>query len=341
MNSKERCLAAIKGQPVDRVPAFPLLMFFAQDRLGVTYRQFATDGRVTADAQLKARQTFGFDAITACTDAFRLTADLGAEMVYPEDGPPYSAGPLVRTEQDLRDLRRPDPAAGRMADRSLAVSQMASAVGDDCLVLGWIDMPFAEACNICHLSDFMMMMYDAPTLAHQVLEFLTDIVIDFALAQLAGGAHMLGAGDAAASLISAEFYREFALPYEQRLCAAIRDAGGMTKLHICGNTTNLLGEMARSGAELYNLDHMVDFTLARDVYDAAGVCFKGNIDPVADMLQATPEQCQARSLHCLDLARESRYMLSPGCEVPAATGDEVLAAFCQAPRLFAEKQGSD
>jgi len=338
MNSKERCLAAINGTPTDRAPVFPLLMFFAQDRLGVTYRQFATDGRVTAEAQLKALEEFGFDAVTACTDAFRLTADLGAEMVYPEDGPPHSAGPLVRTEQDLLALRRPDPAAGRMADRALAVSQMASAVADRCLVLGWIDMPFAEACNICHLSDFMMMMYDRPALAHQVLEFLTDIVIDFALSQLAAGAHMLGAGDAATSLISPEFYREFALPYEQRVCQAIRQAGGMTKLHICGNTTSLLDDMVTSGAELYNLDHMVDFTLARDAYDKAGLCFKGNIDPVTDMLRATAEQCQPRCFDCLGLARNSRFMLSPGCEVPAATTDEVFTTFCQAPRAFAESQ---
>ena len=336
MTSKERCLAAIAGKAVDRAPAFPLLMFFAQDRLGVTYRQFATDGRVTAEAQLKARERFGFDAITACTDAFRLTADLGAEMVYPENGTPHAAAPLVRNEQDLRRLHRPDPAAGRMADRALAVSRMAAAAGDDCLVLGWIDMPFAEACNVCRLTDFMMMMYDTPRLAHAVLEFLTEIVIDFSLSQLAAGAPMLGAGDAAASLISPEFYREFALPYEQRICRAIHDAGGMVKLHICGNTTSLLDEMATCGADLYNVDHMVDFVAARDAYARAGACFKGNIDPVADMLQATGARCRQRCFECLTLAGETRFMLRPGCEVPAGTTDEVFEAFCQAPRAFAE-----
>lgn len=45
MNSKEQCIAAIKGKPVDRTPVFPLLMFFAQHRLGITYREFATSGR--------------------------------------------------------------------------------------------------------------------------------------------------------------------------------------------------------------------------------------------------------------------------------------------------------
>ena len=38
MTSKERCHAATNGQPADRVPVFPLLMFLAADRAGITYR---------------------------------------------------------------------------------------------------------------------------------------------------------------------------------------------------------------------------------------------------------------------------------------------------------------
>jgi len=40
----QRCLASIKGEAIDCVPVFPLLMVLAPDRLGIKYRQFATDG---------------------------------------------------------------------------------------------------------------------------------------------------------------------------------------------------------------------------------------------------------------------------------------------------------
>ena len=49
MTGKQRCLAAIKGGPVDRVPVFPLLMAFAARRLGVSYRQYAAGGGTLAD----------------------------------------------------------------------------------------------------------------------------------------------------------------------------------------------------------------------------------------------------------------------------------------------------
>ena len=333
MTSKQRCLNAIAGRPVDRVPVFPLLMFFAVDRAKITYRQYASDAAALADAQLNMRQRFGVDAITACSDAFRLSADLGGQMDFPEMAPPRLVQPLVRSEADLKRLGRPDPSArgSRMADRVEGVRRLAKAAGDDCLVLGWVEMPFAEACAICGISDFMMLLHDDPVLAHRVLEFLTPLEIDFAIAQMEAGAPMIGAGDAAASLISPRMYREFVLPYEQRVCRAVRERGGTIKLHICGNTNLLLDDMAQCGAELFNVDHMVDLARAADVYSRAGKCFKGNLNPVADMLQSTPDRCRERALECIRIAAGRPYMLSAGCEVPAGVSDETFRAFCEAP----------
>jgi MtaA/CmuA family methyltransferase len=204
------------------------------------------------------------------------------------------------------------------------------AAGGDCLVLGWVDMPFAEACSVCGVSEFMTLLVDEPALAHRILDLLAGIVIDFALSQVEAGAPMIGAGDAAASLISPAMYREFALPYEQRVCAAAHAKGAMVKLHICGNTRALLEDMVRCDADLFNVDHLVDLGRAAEVYGAAGRCFKGNLNPVADMLQASPAECGERASRCIRTARGKAYMLSPGCEVPAGVSDDVLRAFCEA-----------
>ena len=332
MNSKTRCLAAIEGKPADRVPVFPLLMFFAADRARLTYHEFATSGEALAAAQLAMRERFGLDAITACSDAFRLTADLGAEMVFPEDKPPFAVRPIVTSATDLGRLPRPDPArrGSRMADRLRGVEVMARAAGRECLVLGWVDMPFAEACSCCGVSEFMLLLVDDPPLAHRILDFLTGLVADFALAQLQAGAAMIGAGDAAASLISPEMYREFALPYERRICDAVHAAGGTVKLHICGNTSALLPDMIRSDADLFNVDHLVRFEAACATYGGARKCFKGNLNPVADMLQASPEECGRRARACVERAKGLPFMLSAGCEIPAGVSDAVFQAFCDA-----------
>jgi MtaA/CmuA family methyltransferase len=331
MTSLDRCAAAIQGEATDRVPVFPLLMFFAQQRAGITYREFATNGEALAEAQLKIRERFPVDALTVCSDAFRLPADLGAEMVYPRDTPPFSKRPLIRGEADLLKLGRPDPTAkgSRQADRLLAVRLLAGAAGKECLIGGWVDMPFAEACSLFGLTEFMLLLVDQPALAHAILDWVTVRVIDFARAQVEAGAPLIGAGDAAASLVSPEQYREFVLPYEQRVSQAVHAAGGWVKLHICGQTTHLLEDMVRSGADLSNVDHLVPFETACAVYGRHQLCFKGNLDPVSEMMQSTPEACLARCRDLIRQARGLRFMLSPGCEVPAATPDAVFEAFCR------------
>jgi MtaA/CmuA family methyltransferase len=330
MNSKQRCLNIIAGKEVDRTPVFPLLMSFAAKRIGASYRQFASDARILAQSQINIFENFNIDAVTACSDAFRVSADLGGEMVFPAKHPPYLAVPLVKNEQDLLSLRRPDAskASSRMYDRARAVEYLSRSIGDRCMVVGWVDMPFAESCSICGVSELLMMTYEKPRLVHQILEFLTDIVIDFALLQIESGAHMIGAGDAAASLISPQMYREFALPYEKRVIQAVHNAGGLVKLHICGNTSALLEDMVKTDADLFNVDHVVDFDKACNVYGKAGKCFKGNLDPVADILQASPHDCVQKAKCCIRKAENNRYMLSAGCEIPADVNDEIFEAFC-------------
>ncbi|MHB1455440.1 MAG: uroporphyrinogen decarboxylase family protein [Armatimonadota bacterium] len=334
MNSKERFHNALFGEPVDRVPVFPLLMFLAARHAGISYREFAASGSSLAEAQLLMREKFPLDAITACSDAFRLAADLGGDVAYPEEGTPHLIRPLITDESTFRSLVRPDPLKGRMRDRVDGVRMMAESAGSECAVLGWVEMPYAEASALTGVADFMLLALEKPELAHEILRWITDIEIDFALAQIDAGADMIGAGDAAASLISPAMYSEFALPYEQMVADTIHNAGKPVKLHICGNTRNHLPFMAQCGADLYNVDHMVPFIEARDVYLNVGACFKGNMDPVTDILDSTPEQCEHRAHELICLAEGSRYMLSAGCEIPKDTPDEVFAAFCNAPQTY-------
>jgi len=336
MTGRQRFFAALRGEQVDRAPVFPLLMFLTVDRAGITYRQFATDGKALADAQLSVQERFGIEAITSCSDAFRVSGALGGEMVYPEDTPPHLAKPLVAGAADLKKIVRPDPAdpANRMGDRVRATAEMVKARTEDFAVLGWIDMPFAEACSVCGVTEFMLLLSDDPATAHEILRRLTDVVIDFALAQAAVGADMIGAGDAASSLIAPAQYGEFALPYEREVCRAIHNAGCTVKLHVCGNTTGHLPLMATLDADLFNVDHMVPLELSRDAYAGAGKCYKGNLDPVNDMMRVSPEVCEAKAHRCIEIAGDTAYMLSPGCEVPAETSDEVFRAFCDAPKTY-------
>ncbi|MCL1887821.1 MAG: hypothetical protein FWF96_02990, partial [Kiritimatiellaeota bacterium] len=192
-DDRRQCLDVLRGKPAGRVPVFPLLMSFAAERHGLTYRAFASDGAALAEAQLRAMERFGLDAVTVCSDAFRLSADLGGEAVFPETTPPFLASPLVRSASDIARLGSPDPSSGRMGDRVKAARILAKGAGERALAFGWVDMPFAEACSACGVGDFMMMLCDEPATARRLLDKLAGDVERFALAQMEAGCVAIGA----------------------------------------------------------------------------------------------------------------------------------------------------
>lgn len=79
------------------------------------------------------------------------------------------------------------------------------------------------------------------------LEWTTQAHIRFAQAQLQAGAHATSMGDAYASsdLISPDMYRTFAHPYEKKVVEALAPTGKPYSVHICGDTSAIVGDMAR------------------------------------------------------------------------------------------------
>ena len=138
---------------------------------------------------------------------------------------------------------------------------------------------------------------------------------------------MIGLGDAAASLISPRMYREFALPYQQRIFDAVKAKGGIPRLHMCGKTAHIHQDMARSGAQIIDVDWMNDLQKASESLDGLAVC--GNLDPVSIFLQGAPEDVY-RGVFANAEAGRSRWISAGGCEIPDETPIENLRAQSQA-----------
>lgn len=129
-------------------------------------------------------------------------------------------------------------------------------------------------------------------------------------------------------------YRQFALPYEQRIFAAIREAGAVGRLHICGNTSRIIADMATSGARIVDLDWMVDWGQAVQTLAARGVAACGNFDPVKVVLQGTPDEVRQAVVGCVAAGNATSFIMA-GCEIPDGTPAENLLAqyraLCEAP----------
>jgi MtaA/CmuA family methyltransferase len=327
MTSKERLYAVIAGRPTDRPAVTPIFMSWAAHYINRTYRDYYLDGDVLVSAQLAVTKAFGIDQASAISDPWREASGFGMEFDYPEEGVGRPHGYLLDSDDDVRKLRPVDAAAsGRMRQRVGSVGKLAEAVGATHSVLGWVEGPLAEYADLRGTERAMLDIIEKPELYLAAGEVVVENAIAFARAQIAAGADMIGIGDAAASLVGPALYRDLVLPLETRIVAAIHDAGAAVKLHICGNTAPIVGLMARTGADVVDLDWMVPLDKARETV-GPGVTLCGNFDPVGVLLRGTPETVAAAARECLRQGGP-RFILMPGCEVPPGTPEANLRAFC-------------
>lgn len=325
MNSFERVHNRLAGKPVDRAPNLNILMQFAAKYIDVSFDKFCLDYRYLVDANIRCNEYFGIDMLNTMSDAFRETYDFGAQIEFPHDSLPICKEHFLQEPGDIRKLKVFDPLLStRMLDRIRAVELYKTEAGTSYSILGWVEGAFAEAADLRGMNDLMVELYDEPEFIKEVLEICCEQGILCAREQVRAGADFIGVGDAAASLVSPSLYKEFVLPYEQKLFSAIHEMGAKVKLHICGDINHIFPHMCESGADIIDIDWMVDMKTA--IQTANGrLSVSGNFDPVAVLLSGTPQDVKNAVKHCLDLADE-RTFISAGCEVPKFTPYENLKA---------------
>ena len=316
MTSRERVLAMIAGEPVDRLPLMPITMMLAADQVGRPYRDYVTDHRVMAEGQIRTAERFGLDYVSGISDPAREACDLGAAVEFFDDLPPaiHENNALLADKTRLAGLRVPDPTAGgRMLDRVQGIGLMRERVGGRLLVEGWVEGPCAEGADLRGLNTLMYDFFDDPGFVRDLFAFAVEVELAFARAQVAAGADLIGVGDAAASLVGPQIYEQFVWPEEKRLVDGIHALGAAVRLHICGNTRPLLAGMGRLGCEIVDLDYLVPLAEGRAAM-APGQVLLGNLDPVHVLREGTPEGIREALARC---HREAgpRYIVGAGCEV--------------------------
>jgi MtaA/CmuA family methyltransferase len=327
MNSYERYMAVLNGERPDLLPRLPILMQFAAEFIGSNYGAFASDYRVLVAANQRCIEHFDFDQVSAISDPYRETQGFGAAIEFVRDGVPRCAEPPLQADKDLGRLKRPDPhSSERMLDRVRAVEAFREWGHEEYSILGWVEGPAAEAADLRGSTSFLMDLMLDPGYAAELMELCVEVGIEFGRAQFEAGADTMGVGDAIASQVGEDVYRELIFPREQRLFDGLHAAGGLIRLHICGDITHLLPHVAELHVDIVDLDWQVDMATAREILGPDRVLC-GNIDPAEAVLRGTPEQIRHDILAIYETVG-APYMAGAGCEIPSGTPEENLAALC-------------
>lgn len=330
MNPLQRTIDFINNQKVDRPPFHPIVMRFTAQYAGVNYRDFCLNPEVKVKANIKCAQDFGYDWVNVMSDPYAEAEAFGVKVDYPLNSLPLAKHFPLTDASGFEKLKVPVITEHeRLMARIKEIELYKQECGDQYFITGWVEGPLAEYCDLKDISGALLDFYENPEEMIKALDIITAFSMDFITAQVKAGALCIGIGDAACSLISPELYSEYIFPREKLLIDHAQGLGAMIKLHICGNTTAILPDMIKTGADIIDIDHLVT-----SMEDFVGLLsekqvFSGNSDPVSILKDGTSETIRESVESCFNKTR-GRGIVSAGCEIPAETPVENFKAYMNA-----------
>jgi MtaA/CmuA family methyltransferase len=307
----------------------PILMQFAAEYIGKNYGQFASDYNVLVEANLRCLEDFDIDMLGLISDPYRETSAFGAKIKYVPDGVPRCLNYVVKSPEDIKNLKIPDVyKEDRTLDRIKAGEMLSKKTQGNIPIIGWIEGPLAEACDLAGVENMMMQLMMDPDFANRLMDKCMVTAKDFAKAQIEAGCEIIGMGDAVCSQIDADTYNLFVKDRHKELIDFIHGLGAKIKLHICGNTTHLLPSYKNFDLDILDLDWQVDIAEARKVLGNE-VILAGNINPVL-VQDNSRDEVFIMSKKLVDSFKNQRFILSAGCEITSLTPPENLLAMREA-----------
>jgi uroporphyrinogen-III decarboxylase len=196
------------------------------------------------------------------------------------------------------------------------------AVGDTVSIHGEVFSPFTHYMELFGYEQALTSLLIDPGKAHAILDQLTGISIAWAVAQARRGvdAVLISSAFAGGSLISTAMYREFVIPYESRVTAAVKKISVPVYTHTCGRIGDRLELMAETGTQgIDTLDPPplgnVDLAEAKKRV-GANLFIKGNLDSVALLAYETRAQVIAEATERIGIGEiGGGYILSTACSV--------------------------
>jgi len=333
MNSKQRFLAAILGQPVDRIPVGSPTSVATIEQMKLTGTSFPSahlDGELMARLAAGAIDILGFDcampyfSVQAEAAALGCEVDWGDSQNMPvEHSHPWSEPEQVRIPADF--LERPPTSAVLQAIRILQRDY-----GERAAIVGKVMGPWTLAYHLHGVQDFLMETLLDPDKVHRFLDRLIEVTVLFATAQIEAGADVICVADhATGDLVSPRMYRDLLLPYHCQLAERLKVP---LVLHICGNTLDRIGYIATSGFHGFHFDSKVEAEKAVEAVKHATstggrLTLLGNVNNPQVLLNGTPADVYAQARRAIQVGVA---VVGPECALPLLTPLENLHAIRRA-----------
>ena len=322
MNGKDILLSALRGEAAERLPWVPFTGVHAGSLIGVDAEAFLKSADHIVAGLEAAKQRYQPDGLPVVFDLQLEAEVLGCTLAWAKETPPSVATHPLDDSYDLSTLPPFSLENGRFPAVFDAVKRFKSSIGSDTALFGLLTGPLTLALHL-RGEEFLLDMFDEEDGVATLMDFCTDIAIEFAKAYLAAGIDVIAVVDPMISQIGPDHFEEVVAPSLNRIFDTVREAGALSSLFVCGNATRNLEVMADTTCDNICVDENVDLKKLAEVCRAAGKSFGGNLKLTTVLLLGDADATRRDVARCLREAGDGPgFMLAPGCDLPYACKPE-------------------
>lgn len=303
--------------PINALPAYQLV------REGID--QLSHDADKKKEAVLEYYSRVDADLLFCFSDIVIQSEAMGARIQFFQDGMPAVSKPAAQISLP----RAADVPRMQVNEKTIqALAQTFPGRKTAGMVYG----PFTVAGQLAGEQKIMKSLRKEPETVLNLLEKCTCLAIDYAHLLVNAGASVVWVSDPFASLLSAKDFSIFARDGLADIFNAFSDLP--TAVHICGDTTHLIGPIIDTGVDAISFDQCMQLHAIEDQVPDH-ICIMGNIDPVQEVAEASEQMID-------DLCRDQVFMMgtasnyspSTGCALPVNTPVENVIRFIDASRKY-------
>ncbi|KJR98840.1 MAG: uroporphyrinogen decarboxylase [Desulfobulbaceae bacterium BRH_c16a] len=282
-------LKACRGEKTAYTPIWMMrqagryLPEYQKVRGNVTFLELCKSPELCVEVTLQPVDLLGMDAAILFSDILILMEAMGAPLEFHE-----GSGPIFR--QTIRDQAALDRLIVPDADEATGfVMETIRLLRQELQVplIGFAGAPFTCATYLIEggsskvFWETKKMMYREPELFHNLMSKITDSTILYLQAQARAGAQALQLFDSWAGILAPCDFAEFALPYVQKILAALKQFD-IPLIYFANNGATLLDLSVASGADVIGLDWRIP--IGEAIKKVGNKAVQGNLDPFALLL---------------------------------------------------------
>lgn len=320
MNKRERVLAAIQGQEVDRVPFSLWLHDFTRENT-------AED---LADETIRLYHTYGFDFLKPQSRPYcfnQLWGQVFEPSTDPGAFPVITHYPLQRAE-DIGKLETVDASVGALDEQLDAYLRVRKALGPDVPIVATVFAPLMVAGFMADngISEMRRLMTDAPEALERGLQTIAEALVQHTRRCIDAGLDGIFYATTAAtcSQMNAAQFERFQRPFDLQILQAA-DAASFNIMHMCGD-----GILAESfvdyPVQVFSWATSANNPSLSDWHNKTGRAVLGGLPGKPAFGNMTPEQIQAHGRKSLQEMKGRWHLLGPDCSVNPGVSPNLLAA---------------